>query len=243
MPLLLRKNWGPRRTRFWSFRNKGYCLLSTPVDSISVSVFVFIFVELDKYRNWDEKACLYTCPNCEVTTEKVEVEAKSNYHYFRCSCCKSRTSLRYLFVCFHMTICVQISIVVCSRTGTLLFGKKIEMRSFLLIAYFFVATCLTHEQLIHEIDLSCESGTFQLSTGSKTCKQTLVFYHGIFRWLLSLFVVLIIHHQCMLQFLLIHCFMEREKRSLRCWWSCRGRMEWRLVLNENRYFLHIARMM
>ena len=84
----------------------------------------------------------YTCPNCEVTTEKVEVEAKSNYHYFRCSCCKSRTSLRYLFVCFHTTICVQISIVVCSRTGTLLFGKKIEMRSFLLIAYFFVATCL-----------------------------------------------------------------------------------------------------
>ena len=82
-----------------------------------------------------------TCPNCEVTSEKVEVEAKSNYHYVRCSCCKSRTSLRYLFVCFHMTICVQISIVVCSRTGTLLFGKKIEMQSFLLVAYFFVPTC------------------------------------------------------------------------------------------------------
>ena len=31
MPLLLRKIWGPKRTRFnWSFRNTGYCLLPTP---------------------------------------------------------------------------------------------------------------------------------------------------------------------------------------------------------------------
>ena len=73
-----------------------------------------------------------------------------------------------------------------SRTGTLLFGKKIEMRSFLLIAYFFVATFLTHEQLIHEIDLSCESGTFKLSTGTKTSNQTVVFYHGIFRCFICL---------------------------------------------------------
>ena len=40
----------------------------------------------------------YTCPSCKVTTQKLEVEAKSNYHYFRCAGCKSRTSLRYLFV-------------------------------------------------------------------------------------------------------------------------------------------------
>ena len=71
--------------------------------------------------------------------------------------------------------------VCCCRTGTILYGKKIEMRSFLLIAYFFVATFMTHEQLIHEIDLSCESGTFKLSTGSKTSNQTVVFYHMIFR--------------------------------------------------------------
>ena len=46
----------------------------------------------------------YTCPSCKVTTQKLEVEAKSNYHYFRCAGCKSRTSLRYLFVCyFNMT--------------------------------------------------------------------------------------------------------------------------------------------
>ena len=51
--------------------------------------------------------------------------------------------------------------------GTLLFGKKIEMRTFLLIAYFFVAACLTHEQIIHEIDLSCdEDGKFMLRKGS-----------------------------------------------------------------------------
>ena len=57
------------------------------------------------------------------------------------------------------------------------------MRTFLLIAYFFVATFLSHEQLIHEIDLSCdESGRFKLSTGSKMSNQTVVFYHGIFRF-------------------------------------------------------------
>ena len=52
----------------------------------------------------------YTCPSCKVTTQKLEVEAKSNYHYFRCAGCKSRTSLRYLFVIltWHVLICVQL---------------------------------------------------------------------------------------------------------------------------------------
>ena len=36
-----------------------YLLIYHPkLDSLSVSVIVFILVELDKYRNWDEQACL-----------------------------------------------------------------------------------------------------------------------------------------------------------------------------------------
>jgi len=57
------------------------------------------------------------------------------------------------------------------------------LRSFLLIAYFFLATFLSHVELIHEINLSRDDkkGNYILSTGTKTSNQTVVFYHGIFR--------------------------------------------------------------
>ena len=103
----------------------------------------------------------------------------------------SKLQLSVLQVCWmqkqnksKVLFCICFLLFVCRfRSGTILHGKKIEMRSFLFIAYFFVATFLTHEQLIHEIDLTCESGTFQLSTGSKTSNQTVVFYNMIFRYI------------------------------------------------------------
>ena len=71
------------------------------------------------------------------------------------------------------------------RTGTLLYGRKIGMRTFLLIAYFFIAMNMTHSQLIHEVDLTCpeeEDGKYQLSGGAKTSCNTTVHFHKIFRY-------------------------------------------------------------
>ena len=50
----------------------------------------------------------YTCSTCQVTTQKVEVDPKSNYHFFRCAGCKSKTSLRYVlyFVCLFVCLFV-----------------------------------------------------------------------------------------------------------------------------------------
>ena len=68
------------------------------------------------------------------------------------------------------------------RTGTILFGKGIMLRTFVLLVYFFVATQLTHQQLIHEVDLEWDDvAGYQLSTGTKTSTATTVFYHKIFR--------------------------------------------------------------
>ena len=46
----------------------------------------------------------YTCSKCRITTQKVEVDPKSNYHFYRCAGCKSKTSLRFskLFVCVYV---------------------------------------------------------------------------------------------------------------------------------------------
>ena len=68
------------------------------------------------------------------------------------------------------------------RTGTILFGKGIMLRTFVLLVYFFVATQLTHQQLIHEVDLEWDDvAGYKLSTGTKTSTATTVFYHKIFR--------------------------------------------------------------
>ena len=49
-----------------------------------------------------------------------------------------------------------------------------------LIAYFFVAYFLTHQQFINEVSLTLADGYFKTSKEKKTC-QTTVLYHGIFR--------------------------------------------------------------
>ena len=68
------------------------------------------------------------------------------------------------------------------RTGTILSGKHIMLRTFVLMAYFFVASNLTHEQIIHEVGLDVVDDSYKLSTGSKTSSATTVFYHQIFRF-------------------------------------------------------------
>ena len=65
------------------------------------------------------------------------------------------------------------------KNGTLLSDKKIEMRTFVLIAYFFVACFLTHQQLIHEVSLTLADGYF------KCC---ITGYSGVLFVLLELFV-------------------------------------------------------
>ena len=74
-----------------------------------------------------------------------------------------------------------ISHLMSRRTGTLLSDKKIEMRTFVLIAYFFVACFLTHQQLIHEVSLTVADGRFKTNEEKKTSCHTTVLYHGIFR--------------------------------------------------------------
>ena len=85
------------------------------------------------------------------------------------------------------------------RTGTILFGKGIMLRTFVLLVYFFVATQLTHQQLIHEVDLEWDDvAGYQLSTGTKTSTATTVFYHKIFRLdIVTRWVIMInkqVHH-------------------------------------------------
>ena len=61
------------------------------------------------------------------------------------------------------------------RTGTILYSKGIMLRTFVLLLYFFVAHRLTHEQLIHEVDLRCDDkNRYQLSTGTRTSVATTV---------------------------------------------------------------------
>ena len=50
------------------------------------------------------------------------------------------------------------------RTGTILSAKHIMLRTFVLMAYFFVPSHLTHKQLIHEVDLGVVGCLFFLVT-------------------------------------------------------------------------------
>ena len=104
-----------------------------------------------------------TCPTCSITTDSVMRREGTNYFYFWCSGCKSSTSL---------------------RKGTMLSNKGIPFRTFFLIGYFFVAMSMTHQQLIHEVNLVCpeeEEGQYTMSTTLPSCHTT-VFYHKVFRW-------------------------------------------------------------
>ena len=71
------------------------------------------------------------------------------------------------------------------RIDTLLYGVKKGMRTFLLIAYFFIPMNMTHSQLIHEVNLTCpkeEDGKYQLGGWAKTSCDTTVHFHKIFRY-------------------------------------------------------------
>ena len=118
----------------------------------------------------------YTCPDCNLTCEEAKLKHGRNYFYFHCPGCNAQTSLRFVCCC-----CFLFNLFFC-RTGTILFGKGIMLRTFVLMVYFFVAMTLTHQQLIHEVDLQCgEDEEYELSTGTKTSSATTVFYHKIFR--------------------------------------------------------------
>ena len=62
-------------------------------------------------------------------------------------------------------------------------SKGITFRTFLMIGYFFVAMNMTHQQLIHEVNLVCpegEEGEYTLGTTLTSCHTT-VFYNKVFR--------------------------------------------------------------
>ena len=104
----------------------------------------------------------HTCPTCNITTDSVKRREGTKYFYFWCSGCKSSTSI---------------------RKGTMLSSKGITFRTFLMIGYFFVAMNMTHQQLIHEVNLVCpegEEGEYTLGTTLTSCHTT-VFYNKVFR--------------------------------------------------------------
>lgn len=101
----------------------------------------------------------FNCPACDIVCERVKRKSGTNYFYFRCPNCHLERSI---------------------RTGTLLSDKNIEMRTFVLIAYFFVACFLTHQQLIHEVSLTVADGYYKTNKEKKTSCQTTVLYHRIF---------------------------------------------------------------
>ena len=120
----------------------------------------------------------YTCPDCQLTCEKAKLKPGTNYFYFHCPGCNSQTSLR-LVIAIMFLFMFMMSLY---RTGTILSGKGIMLRTWVLLVYFFAPTQLTHQQLIHEVDLCCDDEDgYQLSTGTKTSTATTVFYHKIFR--------------------------------------------------------------
>ena len=73
------------------------------------------------------------CDKCDLVTDKVHRRAGSKYHFFRCPKCLQQSSI---------------------RKNTILYNKSISLRSFLMLAYFFISLNLTHDQLIHETNLS-----------------------------------------------------------------------------------------
>ena len=85
------------------------------------------------------------CDKCDLVTDKVHRRAGSKYHFFRCPKCLQQSSI---------------------RKNTILYNKSISLRSFLMLAYFFLSpstshttssfmkpTCLTMTMILMLLDL------------------------------------------------------------------------------------------
>ena len=103
-----------------------------------------------------------TCNTCKTMTKTIKRRVGTKYYYFECDNCHKQTSI---------------------RKGTILYSKGISFRSFLMLAYFFIALNMTHAQLIHNTNLSgAEDEEEDMATGGPllSCK-TIVHYTNIFR--------------------------------------------------------------
>ena len=101
----------------------------------------------------------HLCPDCDIVSTTVKNRAGSMYHYFECEKCHKQTSI---------------------RKNTVLYKKGISLRSFLMIAYIFVMLNYTHEQIIHEVDLSGDEEEEPGEGPSLSCNTT-VYYNNLLR--------------------------------------------------------------
>ena len=75
----------------------------------------------------------HTCSVCDLVTTTVKRRPGTEYFYFECPKCHKQSSI---------------------RQNTDMYNKGISLRSYLMLAYFFIYLNLTHEQLIHETNMS-----------------------------------------------------------------------------------------
>ena len=100
------------------------------------------------------------------------------------------------------------------------------MRTFALIAYFFVACFLTHQQLIHEVSLTVADGYYKTNEEKKTICQTTLLYHGIFRcpfctfgvvciwWFCFMVIIWIFHATIVLDYCILGCVCNTLFRDI-----------------------------
>ena len=121
----------------------------------------------------------FNCPACDIVCERTgKVAPTTSTSDALIVILKGALGIVFCswYTLFQILFGVDVFWWVNRRTGTLLSDKKIEMRTFVLIAYFFVACFLTHQQLIHEVSLTLANGYFKTSKEKKTCCQTTVLY-------------------------------------------------------------------
>ena len=103
----------------------------------------------------------HTCVKCKTVNISVKRRAGTKYHYFECPNCHKQTSI---------------------RRNTLLYNKGISLRSFLMLAYFFICLNFTHQQLIHETNLSDDEDGPAAGPGPALSCHTTVDYTCTFRF-------------------------------------------------------------
>ena len=96
----------------------------------------------------------HTCSVCDLVTTTVKRRPGTEYFYFECPKCHKQSSI---------------------RQNTDMYNKGISLRSYLMLAYFFIYLNLTHEQLIHETNMSVKENEDDASSPVLSNNTTIKF--------------------------------------------------------------------
>ena len=98
------------------------------------------------------------CNICNIEVTNIKKRPGTKYFYLECTNCHTQTSI---------------------RKNTVLYKKGISIRSFVLLAYTFIALTFTHEQYCYELSLSGDEE--EENQGPSLSCHTTVHYTGLFR--------------------------------------------------------------